>query len=46
MDKDVKKLLYAYGVELITDIPLSGNNYVQYYHKVIEDIEKHLKKRR
>lgn len=46
MDKDVKKLLYAYGVDLITDIPLSGNKYVQYYQKVIEDIEKHLNKRR
>ena len=46
MDKDVKKLLYAYGVDLITDIPLSGNNYVQYYQKVIEDIEKHLDMRR
>ena len=39
MNKDVKKLLSAYGVNLITEIDLHNKDYIQYYRDALESIK-------
>jgi len=46
MDKDIKKLLYAYGVETITDIPLEKNDFIRFYQEVIKDIRNRIDRRK
>ena len=46
MEKDVKKLLYAYGANLITDIPILGNDYLSFYQKIITDISNRIDRRK
>ncbi len=46
MDKDIKKLLYAYGVETITDIPLEKNDFIRFYQEVIKDIRNRIYRRK
>lgn len=38
MDKSIKKLLIAYGAELVTDIPVLRENYQKYYSDAVDDI--------
>ena len=45
IDKNVKKLLYAYGVEPITDTPFLADNYINYYHLAIESIKTKITKK-
>lgn len=46
MDKDIKKLLYAYRVETITDIPLKKNDYTSFYQEVIKEIQNQINRRK
>ena len=46
MDKDIKKLLYAYGVETITDISIINNDYISFYQEVIKDIRNRINRRK
>ena len=39
MNRDVKKLLIAYGVEPVTEIPLHSNEYLNFYTAALKDIK-------
>ena len=39
INKDVKKLLCAYGVEPVTDTPLQGDDYLRYYHIALAEMK-------
>ena len=42
INKDVKKMLQAYGAEPITEIPLNQGNYVDFYRSALRDIQRRI----